>query len=147
MTIELVFDLSTWGILPFWVLLAVSPHGLWTRRLVHSGLVPAAWALVYTGALALGLGTAEGGSFFSLDGVMALFQAPLLALTGWVHYLIFDLFIGAWEVREARRSGFRHAFVLPCLFLTLVAGPLGLLAFLALRLGLRGATPCEEASV
>jgi hypothetical protein len=144
MSIDQVFDLCTWGILPFWVLLAVSPHGLWTRRLVHSGLVPAAWALLYVGALALGLGSAEGGSFFSLDGVMALFQVPLLALTGWVHYLIFDLFIGAWEVREARRCGFRHAFVLPCLFLTLMAGPLGLLAFLALRLGLRGAGPREE---
>ena len=144
MSIEWVFDLCTWGILPFWVLLAVSPHGLWTRRLVHSGLVPAAWALLYVVALVLGLGSAEGGSFFSLDGVMALFQVPLLALAGWVHYLIFDLFIGAWEVREARRCGFRHVFVLPCLFLTLTVGPLGLLAFLALRLGLRGASPREE---
>ncbi len=146
MAIERVFDLCTWGILPFWVLLAVSPHGLWTRRLLHSGLAPAAFATVYTGALALGLGTAEGGSFFSLNGVMALFQAPLLALTGWVHYLVFDLFIGAWEVREARRCGIRHAFALPCLFLTLMAGPLGLLAFFALRLGVGGGTPLEEGS-
>ena len=33
---------------------------------------------------------------------MPLFTSPEIALAGWIHYLAFDLFIGAWEVRTAR---------------------------------------------
>ena len=42
---------------------------------------------------------AEGG-FGSLADVATLFQKQELLLAGWIHYLAFDLFIGAWEVRD-----------------------------------------------
>jgi hypothetical protein len=47
--------------------------------------------------------------------------------------LIFDLFVGAWQVRDAARRGVRHVLVVPCLVLTLMLGPLGLIAYLTLR--------------
>lgn len=59
-----------------------------------------------------------------------------LLLAGWVHYLAFDLFIGSWEVRDAQRHGLSHLLVVPCLALTFLFGPVGLLLYL----GLRGAT-------
>ena len=46
---------------------------------------------------------AEGG-FGSLADVATLFGKPELLLAGWIHYLAFDLFIGAWEVRDAQRN-------------------------------------------
>ena len=76
--------------------------------------------------------------------VMLLFSNPYFALAGWVHYLVFDLFIGAWQVRDARRRGIPHLYVLPCLFLTLMAGPIGLLAYITLRFGMRRAVEFEE---
>jgi hypothetical protein len=66
--------------------------------------------------------------------VKALFASDALLLAGWIHYLAFDLFIGAWEVRTARAEGIPHLLVLPCLVLTFLLGPVGLLLFLALRL-------------
>ena len=44
---------------------------------------------------------------------MALFTNPEIALAGWLHYLAFDLLIGAWEVRTARREAIPHLLVLP----------------------------------
>ncbi len=65
---------------------------------------------------------------------MAFFTSPVLATAGWVHYLVFDLFIGAWQVRDAGRRGLSHLAVIPCLIVTLLFGPAGLLCYLALRL-------------
>jgi hypothetical protein len=50
-----------------------------------------------------------------------------------VHYLAFDLFIGAWEVRDSQRMKIPHLLVVPCLLLTFVFGPVGLLMYLTLR--------------
>lgn len=67
---------------------------------------------------------------YSLAGIGALFTDPRAVLIGWVHYLAFDLWVGAWEAEDGRRTGLSHWLVAPCLFLTLM---LGLLAFLGLR--------------
>jgi hypothetical protein len=50
-----------------------------------------------------------------------------------VHYLAFDLFIGSWQARDATRAGVPHWLLLPCLLLTFLFGPIGLLAYLAVR--------------
>jgi SNF family Na+-dependent transporter len=60
-----------------------------------------------------------------------------LVLLGWVHFLAFDLFIGAWMVRDARRLKILHLAVIPCLLVTFLLGPVGLLTYLVLRTGLR----------
>ena len=69
----------------------------------------------------------------SLEGVMRLFASPWLVLAGWLHYLAFDLFVGAWLTRDASRNGIRHVLVVPCLIATLLAGPIGLGSYLVLR--------------
>ena len=53
---------------------------------------------------------AEGG-FGSLADVATLFQKQELLLAGWIHYLAFDLFIGAWETRDAARNQIPHLVV------------------------------------
>ena len=96
----------------------------WRCRLLlsvaYAGLVLAFWS------------RAPGG-FGSLGEVMALFTMPEIALAGWIHYLAFDLFVGAWEVRTARREGIAFLLVLPCLVLTFLFGPAGFLVFTVLR--------------
>ena len=71
--------------------------------------------------------------FEAAHDVAHLFQTPHLLLAGWIHYLAFDLFIGAWEVRDARRLGITHILVIPCLALTFLFGPAGLLLYFVLR--------------
>ncbi|MPZ19260.1 MAG: DUF4281 domain-containing protein [Luteitalea sp.] len=114
-----------------WLLLVVVPHYR-TPRLVAAVVIPLLLATVYLVLIATSFFGAEGG-FGSLQDVARLFEQPVLLLAGWVHYLAFDLFIGAWETRDARRAGVPHLMVVPCLILTFMLGPIGLLAYLALR--------------
>ena len=93
---------------------------------------PALLSLAYT-ALVLGFWTRASGGFGSLADVQLLFQTPQILLAGWVHYLAFDLFIGAWIVRTARTEGLNFVFVVPLLPLTFLFGPAGFLAFTLIR--------------
>lgn len=68
--------------------------------------------------------SASGG--FDSAEVQTLPSQPQIALAGWLHYLAFDLFVGAWEARTARAEGIPHWAVIPCLILTFLFGPAGL---------------------
>jgi hypothetical protein len=137
MTPDVVFSICSAAVMPAWLLLAVAPGAVWTHRLVHSVLVPLLLGLVYLTGFLTSPAAPEGASFGSLEGVMLFFSQPHAVLVGWVHYLVFDLFVGAWEVRDARRHGIHHGLVVPCLFFTFMLGPIGLMMYLVLRWALR----------
>jgi Domain of unknown function (DUF4281) len=83
---------------------------------------------------AQGWGQVAGGGFGSIDQVRALFADDSALAAGWLHYLAFDLFVGAWIVRDAATRQLPGLLVLPCLPLTFLFGPAGLLAYFAVRL-------------
>ena len=112
-------------------------HTTVSQLLVHAIWVPLLLGPFYIWALFFGQPAAEGAGFGSLQGVMLLFQSPTAVLGGWIHYLVFDLFIGAWIVRDARRQGINHWLTTPFLFATLMAGPAGLMLYLLLRLAMK----------
>jgi hypothetical protein len=137
MSAERLFLLANYSVMPAWLLLALAPRWEWTRRLVHSALYPALLGIAYTvGFLLAGpgsSGSAENASAMSLAGISAAFANPSTLLVGWVHYLVFDLFTGAWQARDAQRCGVPHLLLVPCLIFTFMAGPMGLLLYLAIR--------------
>jgi hypothetical protein len=143
---ESVFVVCNYGVLPAWLLLAVAPGWAWTQRLVHAIWIPLLLGAVYAVGFATSPPAPEGASFGTLAGVVAFFTSPHAVLVGWVHYLVFDLFVGSWEVRDARRRGIPHLAVLPCLFFTLMLGPIGLLLYLAVRFAKTGAVGLEESA-
>jgi predicted ferric reductase len=129
-----LFHLCNLLVLPGWLLLIVAPAWRWTQRITTFILtLPLA-------ALYLGLFLANWSpnlSFGSLDQVYAIFQSPPFVLIGWIHYLVFDLFIGSWEVRDARQLHISHLLVIPCLVATFLVGPVGLMLYLLLRLSMK----------
>jgi Domain of unknown function (DUF4281) len=137
MSDEQLFLVANYSVMPAWLLLAVAPRWEWTQRLVHSALYPALLGAAYTvGFLAAGafsVGGDDSAGIGSLAAISAAFASPRLMLVGWVHYLVFDLFVGAWEARDAQRHGIPHLLLIPCLLLTFMAGPMGLLLYLAIR--------------
>ena len=133
MTPEEIFSLASMTAMAGWLVLLASPFiPVWSDRI--SGIaLPLLLSVGYSGLILAFWSGSEGG-FGSLAEVMQLFTQPELVLAGWIHFLAFDLFIGAWECRTARREGIPFWLVIPCLGLTFMFGPVGLLLFMALRL-------------
>jgi hypothetical protein len=115
-----------------WLALLASPLAPRAAQMAAAVAIPLLLSLGYSGLILAYWWEAPGG-FGALSDVQALFTHPHVALAGWVHYLAFDLFVGAWEVRTARTEGIPHWAVIPCLILTFLFGPAGLLAFAILR--------------
>jgi len=110
---ELVFSILSVSVLPAWILLILAPGWSWTNRLIHSVWVPGLLCLAYIWIIATRPESPEGAGLGSLKGIMTLFGSPYGALVAWVHFLAFDLFVGAWEVRDARRRGIHHGWGIP----------------------------------
>ena len=131
MTLEQVFSTASMLAGLGWLLLVFLPKQP-TAQLIAGVAVPLVLSVVYLILIFLHFRGAEGG-FGSLADVATLFQKRELLLAGWIHYLAFDLFIGAWETRDAQRHGLPHLVVIPCLVMTFMLGPIGLLFYFAIR--------------
>lgn len=140
MTWETLFSLTNGWAIFGWVALAFLPRKpLVLTLIMYLGV--ALLALVYTVMMGLMMsgtvdpvgGNGSGLDFTTLAGVMALFDSKGGAVIGWTHYLAFDLFIGLWIARDADAKGFGRLVQIPILFLTLMFGPVGLIAWLIVR--------------
>ncbi|HRO10444.1 ABA4-like family protein [Amaricoccus sp.] len=142
MSPDILFQFSSPLALFGWAALLAAPLAPALADRVAGLVVPALLSVAYA-ALILAFWWDAPGGFDSLAAVQALFTDPRIALAGWLHYLAFDLLVGAWEVRTARREGFPYLLLVPCLVLTFLFGPAGFLAFLGLRLARRATRPME----
>lgn len=135
-----LFKLSSFIALLGWAMLFLVPG--WV--IAHQEMVfclAVALCLIYGYTLFLGgrydeAGKPRKGHFFSMRGVIKLFESRSAVLAGWVHFLVFDLMIGLFIVIDAAGHDINHWLVVPILLLTLMLGPLGLLSYFALRLWL-----------
>lgn len=132
MKAEQIFSIANLIALLGWILLAVAPRWFVTRKVVLSGAIPLLLSVAYLILIVLFFGRAEGG-FDSLSNLMKLFTDEWTVLAAWIHYLVFDMFVGIWEVRDAQKKGISHWFVIPCLVLTFMLGPIGFLLYSILR--------------
>jgi hypothetical protein len=132
MPAEAVFSAANTLALAGWIVLLAAPRRRWAHWHVAGLAIPVALALLYAVLLAMHAPGAEGG-FSTLAGVRALFARDGVLLAGWVHYLAFDLFIGAWMCRRATAENLAWWQFMPALPPTFLTGPAGLLVFLGLR--------------
>jgi hypothetical protein len=133
MTPDQLFTVANTVSLLCWILLAVLPTRRWVTHVVTGTAAPALFAAAYVTIVIAVLPRAEG-SFSTLSGVAALFTNPWVLLAGWFHYLAFDLLIGTWEARDSVSRGVPRWLLVPCLFLTLMLGPMGWGAYMLVRL-------------
>ena len=96
-------------------------------------------AVAYVAMIAAALGRpGPPVDMMTLPSLAHAFSDPRVMLVGWAHYLALDLWTGAWQAQDAGERGVPHWALLPCLVLTFLAGPVGLLLYLAVRTGRRG---------
>lgn len=142
MTPEALFQVVNFVALAGWIVLGLSVilrRDAW-RDSIAGRAIPLALSAFYMALIVFFFWRAEGG-FGSLEELQRLFAYPWAVLAGWVHYLAFDLFIGAWIARQTALEQLPRwplALILP---LTFMLGPIGLLAFFVARQLLRGSVP------
>ena len=129
MVYEYLYNGANLFVLPFWLLMVIFPGWSITRRIMTSTLpfVPIAIAYIYCFIGSINPSTLESFANPTLSQLAVLFaQEPVMA-TGWIHFIVMDLFVGRWIYWQGQEKGIwtRHSLAL-CLF----AGPVGLLSHL-----------------
>lgn len=131
-----LFSIANTAALLSWIALIFLPRHPALLAGVRWGVIGALCAL-YAVLISVWFFRAEGGGYFSLAAVQALFVVPEVALAGWVHYLAFDLFVGLWIATKCDGLGIARLVQAPILLATFMFGPVGLMFFFALRATLR----------
>ena len=133
MSVSQIFDGANVFVLPFWALMIFLPNWKVTRKVMESYLPFVALAAVYL-YLFINSITPENAQALANPQLadIARFNAEeQAAATGWIHFLVLDLFVGRWVYWEGQKTGIWtvHSIAL-CLF----AGPLGLLSHIVTSL-------------
>lgn len=127
MSLDLLFDGANLFVLPFWLLMIALPNWQVTRKIMASFLPFLALAGLYAYLFVNSLDPESAQAFSNpqLADLARLFADERVTATGWIHFLVMDLFVGRWIYWEGQRTSIwtRHSLIL-CLF----AGPLGLLS-------------------
>jgi len=131
MTAALVFSIVNTLALLVWIFLITGARWLPRAFAAVRYAFPVALAGVYAVCLFLGK-PEEGAGFGSLEAVTKLFTHEWTILGGWIHYLVFDFFVGCWILEKAKTEAIPHwQIVVPMIF-TFMLGPVGLALFLVL---------------
>lgn len=135
---SLLFSVVNILALVAWVMLVFLPrHPAVLSAVLYLGvgLLCLVYAVCLIGVISGVIPNTGGGSmdFTSIEGVRAIFASDGGVTIGWTHYLAFDLFVGLWIARDADAKHFSRLVQAPVLVATLMAGPLGLLLWLAIR--------------
>ncbi|GIF35774.1 ABA4-like family protein [Actinoplanes xinjiangensis] len=129
-----LFELTFLLAAPFWALMILLPKWSWTTRIVRSPLIVLPIVAIYAALIVPDFGAVWAGvSNPTLDGVAELLGSPAGAAAGWAHMIAFDLFVGRWSYLDSRERGIPVLLMAPILVLTIMLGPLGLAAYLAVR--------------
>lgn len=131
---ETLFNVVFLTAAPFWGLMIVFPGWKWTRRIVGSPLIAAPAAAIYA-VLAIPRIAELWAPLASpgIGNIGELLAQPTGTALAWAHFIAFDLFAGRWMYLDSRERGVHGLVMAPILFLTIMFGPLGLLAYLAVR--------------
>lgn len=136
MSPEAVFDHSTTAAMVGWVLLILGPRRYAWFNAIALWVIPAGLSVVY-GLIVVSRFAGAGGGFDSLASVATLMSHDWALLAGWVHFLAFDLFVGAVMAARMDRAAISRAVQGPILFAIFMFGPFGFVIAALTELGLR----------
>lgn len=130
---------------PFWALMILLPRWSWTARVISSPVIVLPVVLIYAMLMIPAAGEVLPAVLSpTLDGVRDLLGTPDGAAAAWAHMVAFDLFTGRWAWLDSRERGVPALAMAPLLVLTILLGPLGLAAYLAVRTRWTGPTAARR---
>ena len=127
-----IFSFANSFVLLGWILLIFLPKWKHTQTIILNGMI-LFFAILYAYLLLKDIGSFSMESFSTLANVKALFQNDNAVAVGWLHYLAFDLFVGAYIVRKSQALQIsRWLYTIPLPF-TFMFGPVGYLLFFIIK--------------
>ena len=132
MTPTQIFSFANTFVLLGWLVLLILPNWKFTQTIILKGIV-VILVLIYAFLILKDIGSFNSDSFSSLENVKELFKSDAAVAAGWLHYLAFDLFVGAYIVKESRKihiSRWVYTLILPFAFMF---GPIGYLIFILVK--------------
>lgn len=138
LTVENIYLIVNWGIIPFWLMLVFFPNLSVTNFLVNSVIVPLLLSIAYAylayqifldGNILSGFNLYNG-----IEDLYAVFSDELFLLIFWIHFLTLSLFVGAWISRDSQRYNISKPITMISLVITYFSGPVGLLFYWLFRI-------------
>ncbi len=126
-TLDQIFNGANLFVLPFWTLMIVLPNWGVTRKVMESYLPFVLLAGVYIYLFIISI-TPENAAALSnpqLSEIAKFFADETATATGWIHFLVLDLFVGRYIYWQGQQTGI---WTIHSLILCLFAGPMGLLS-------------------
>ena len=138
LTFENIYLWTNFGILPFWLMLAIIPNSKFTRFFVNSVILPLILSAAYVYIIYLAILIDEPifdifKIYLSLEDLYTIFATESFLLVFWLHFTALNLFLGLWISRDGVKYNISRGLVLVPLILAYFTGPLGLILHWIIR--------------
>ena len=138
LTFESIYLWSTFGVIPFWLMLVIFPNSRVTQIFVNSIIVPLILAAAYGHVLYQAILLGENMSdifklYLDLENLYVIFSTENFLLVFWLHFLALNLFLGSWVSRDSVRYNISRKLIFVPLILIYFTGPIGLVLYWFVR--------------
>ena len=139
LTFHNIYIYSSFGVLPFWLLLLLIPNSKITQIFVNSIILPLILALAYIYVLYQAILLDDHflevfKLYLSIDNLYTIFATESFLLFFWIHFLAVNLFLGSWVSRDSVKYNIPKKIIFLPLILIYFAGPVGLVFYWFFRI-------------
>ena len=139
LTFENIYIWTSFGVLPFWLMLITIPNSKVTQFFVNSIILPLIFSAAYVYLIYQNILLDEPifdifRLYLSLDDLYTTFATESFLLFFWLHFLALNLFLGSWISRDAIKHNISRGLVSVPLLLVYFSGPVGLLLYWMIRI-------------
>ena len=138
LTFENIYVWTSFGILPFWLMLIIIPDSKFTTFFVNSVILPLILSTAYIYVIYQAILLEEPifdtfKIYLSLENLYTIFATESFLLVFWLHFLALNLFLGSWIARDGVKYNMPRGLVFVPLILVYFTGPLGLVLYWIIR--------------
>ena len=138
LTFENIYIYSSFGVLPFWLLLIIIPNSKITQFFVNSIILPIILSTAYIYVLYQSILLGEPfldifKLYLSLDNLYTIFATESFLLLFWIHFVALNLFLASWISRDAFKYNIPRKLTGISLIIVYFTGPIGLVLYWLFR--------------
>ena len=139
LTFENIYLWTSFGILPFWLMIMIIPRSHFTQFFVNSVILPLILSSCYVYIIYQTILLDEPilevfKLYFSLDNLYTVFATESFLLIFWLHFLALNIFLGTWIARDGVKYNIPISLTFFPLIFVYFTGPLGLVLYWIIRI-------------